>query len=93
MYFRQSTIIFEDGSVDAVLAALGPYQNNDGSFAHSLEPDLRTSALFAIATTVGFQILREIQASVSHINVTLSSNLFFCTTEDQRKMPLNLYDH
>ena len=27
---------FENGSADAVLAALAPYQNDDGGFAHSL---------------------------------------------------------
>lgn len=30
---------FEDGSKEAVLTALAPYQNEDGGFGHALEPD------------------------------------------------------
>ena len=64
---RRFEFHFEDGSADAVLAALTPYQNDDGGFAHSLEPDVRTPFSSAIVTTVGFQILREIRAAASHI--------------------------
>ena len=32
---------FKDGSREAVLAALRPYQNTDGEFGHALEPDIR----------------------------------------------------
>ena len=51
---RRFEFHFEDGSADAVLAALTPYQNDDGGFAHSLEPDIRTPFSSAIVTTVGF---------------------------------------
>ena len=53
---------FEGGSVDAVLAELRPYQNADGGFGHALEPDLRAPESSALATSVAFQILREIGA-------------------------------
>ena len=45
---------FEDGTADDVLTALAAYQNDDGGFGHGLEPDLRTQASSAIATTVAF---------------------------------------
>jgi hypothetical protein len=35
------THLFKDGDVEAVLAALRPYQNTDGGFGHALEPDGR----------------------------------------------------
>ena len=66
---RRFEFHFEDGSADAVLAALTLYQNDDGGFGHSLEPDIRTPFSSAIVTTVGFQILREIRAPVSHVLV------------------------
>ncbi len=66
---RRFEFHFENESADAVLAALSPYQNDDGGFGHSLEPDIRTPASSAIVTTIGFQILREIQAPASHIVV------------------------
>ncbi len=72
---------FEDGSADAVLAALTPYQNDDGGFGHSLEPDLRTPFSSAIATTVGFQILREIRAPASHALVRKGIQYFIATYE------------
>lgn len=53
---------FEGASADAVLAELGPYQDMDGGFGHALEPDLRAPESSAIATSVAFQILREIGA-------------------------------
>ena len=73
---------FEDGSADAVLAALSPYQNDDGGFGHSLEPDIRTPASSAIVTTIGFQILREIQAPVDHILVRKGIQYFIDTYDE-----------
>ena len=59
---RRFEFHFEAGSADAVVAALASYQNDDGGFGHGLEPDLRTPTSSAIATTVAFQIVREIRA-------------------------------
>ena len=53
---------FEGASADAVLAELRTYQNADGGFGHALEPDLRAPESSAIATSVAFQILREVGA-------------------------------
>lgn len=51
---------FGEGSADAVLAALAPYQNDDGGFGHAIEPDLRTAASSAIGTQTAFNFLREV---------------------------------
>jgi hypothetical protein len=55
-----------EGSGTVVLAALSPYQNEDGGFGHGLEPDLRTPASTAIVTSVGLQILRRARAPSDH---------------------------
>ena len=83
---RRFKFHFEDGTTDTVLAALAPYQNNDGGFAHSLEPDLRTPTSSAIATTVGFQILREIRAPVSHILVRTGIQYFIDTYDESQQV-------
>ena len=48
---------------DAVVSELAEFQNADGGFGHGLEPDLRTPATSALATTVGMQTLREVGAA------------------------------
>lgn len=53
---------FDHGSADDVLAQLAQFQNDDGGFGHALEPDLRTPASSTIATSVAFQVLREVGA-------------------------------
>ena len=77
---------FETGSADAVLAALASYQNEDGGFGNSLEPDIRTSASSAIATTVGFQVLREIRAPVGHTLVRKGIEYFVATYDESRQV-------
>ena len=79
---RRFEFHFEAGSADAVLAALASYQNEDGGFGNSLEPDIRTSASSAITTTVGFQILREIRVPGSHTLVRKGIE-YFVTTYDE----------
>ena len=54
---------FEGGGRTAVLAALVPYQNDDGGFGRSLEPDMRASASSVVATTVALEILRRVDAT------------------------------
>lgn len=53
---------FERGSSGDVLKELEAFQNEDGGFGHGLEPDLRTPASSAVATSVAFQVCREIGA-------------------------------
>jgi hypothetical protein len=57
---------FEDGSSDAVYEALAAYQNEDGGFGHGLEPDLQLADSSVLATTVAFQHLRAMGASVDN---------------------------
>ena len=83
---RRFEFHFENGSADAVLAALSPYQNDDGGFGHSLEPDIRTPASSAIVTTIGFQILREIQASASHRVVRKGIQYFIDTYDESQQV-------
>ena len=83
---RRFEFHFENGSADAVLAALAPYQNDDGGFGHSLEPDIRTPASSAIGTTIGFQILREIQAPASHIVVQQGIQYFIDTYDEHQQV-------
>ncbi len=83
---RRFEFHFENGSADAVLAALSPYQNDDGGFAHNLEPDIRSSASSAIVTTLGFQILREIRAPVSHIVVRKGIQYFIDTYDEPQRV-------
>ncbi len=56
----------------------------DGGFGNCLEPDIRTSASSAIATTVGFQILREIRAPAEHALVRKGSEYFVATFDESR---------
>ena len=81
---RRFEFHFEAGSADAVLAALASYQNDDGGFGNCLEPDIRASASSAIATTAGFQVLREIQAPVEHTLVQKGIEYFVATYDESR---------
>ncbi|MDE0690572.1 MAG: hypothetical protein OXI61_20615 [Candidatus Poribacteria bacterium] len=83
---RRFEFHFEGGSADAVLAALTPYQNDDGGFGHSLEPDIRTPFSSAIVTTVGFQILREIRVPASHTVVRKGIQYFIATYEESQQV-------
>lgn len=54
---------FEDGGRTVVLAALVPYQNDDGGFGRALEPDMRAAASSVVATTIALGILRRVGAT------------------------------
>ena len=83
---RRFEFHFEAGSADAILAELASYQNDDGGFGNSLEPDIRTSASSAITTTVGFQILREIRAPAGHALVQKGIEYFVATYDEPRQV-------
>lgn len=57
---RRFTHRFGDGSADAVLAALIPYQNDDGGFGNALEPDIRGAASQPVPLELAFRILDEV---------------------------------
>lgn len=51
---------FENGSAEDVLRELAKFQNEDGGFGQGIEPDIRLKTSSPIATTIGFQYLREL---------------------------------
>jgi hypothetical protein len=57
---------FQGAPAERVLAALAPYQNDDGGFGHGLEPDLRTPASSALATGIGLRLLDEMGCDGNH---------------------------
>lgn len=54
---------FENGTKDSVIRALETYQNKDGGFGQSLEPDLRSPLSTVYSTSQGLFILREVGAT------------------------------
>lgn len=57
---------FEAATVDGVLAELARFQNEDGGFGQSLEPDVRTPGSSALATGIGLRMLRELGCPPEH---------------------------
>jgi len=57
---------FQGGAAEDVPAEVAKYQNGDGGFGRALEPDLRLPGSSTLATTVGLQILRELDAPADH---------------------------
>ena len=57
---------FNGGHREAVINALADYQNPDGGFGRALEPDIQMEGSSARTTTVGFQVLREVNAPGDH---------------------------
>ena len=54
------------GAPQTALAALATYQNKDGGFGHSLEPDLSSPASTAIATSIGLRLLARLDTPSDH---------------------------
>lgn len=57
---------FEGGPAWPVFDALAAFQNPDGGFGHGLEPDARTGASGALATSVALHRLAEVRAPSDH---------------------------
>lgn len=57
--------LFEGGPRESVLDELSKFQNSDGGFGNALEPDFRLKASSPMATSVGLQYCKVIDASVS----------------------------
>ncbi|HTT29804.1 MAG TPA: hypothetical protein VMG37_15425 [Solirubrobacteraceae bacterium] len=53
------TMLFEDGAVEPVIAAIAAYRNPDGGFGHALEPDLRCPQSQPAATLSALETLHE----------------------------------
>lgn len=52
---------FENGEREEVITALSAYQNEDGGFAHALEPDCWNPNSAPIQTWVATEIIRDIK--------------------------------
>ncbi len=61
---------FKQANQDTVIEALECYQNEDGGFGNSLEPDFFTKESTPIATWVASRIIEEIALDKSHPLVT-----------------------
>lgn len=58
--------LFENGSKEEVITALAAYQNEDGGFAHALEPDSWNPNSAPIQTWVATEIISEIGLKDKH---------------------------
>ena len=57
---------FEGSSKEAVLGELAAYQNSDGGFKGEMEGDFLLPAASPMATTIGFQLFRELHLQADH---------------------------
>jgi len=57
---------FEGGHNQAVIDALAGYQNADGGFGCALEPDFRLGLSSPLATSVAFQVIRQLDLPGDH---------------------------
>lgn len=68
----------------AVTEALAPFQNSDGGFGHGIEPDFHTPASTAMATSMGFDVLRQANANSKH-PLVVSGMKYLLETLDQER--------
>jgi hypothetical protein len=68
---RRFELLFENGSAEAVLAALSAYANPDGGFGYGLEPDLRSASSQPGGALHAFEVLQEIAPETSSVGVRL----------------------
>jgi hypothetical protein len=57
---------FENGSRDEAVKELSFFQNDDGGFGNSLEPDFRLQVSSPMATTAALQIAKELDLGKDH---------------------------
>ena len=60
---------FASGPISDVLTQLRAFQNNGGGFGHGIEPDLRMPLSSPFATTLAFQIFRDLDVPGNHAAV------------------------
>ena len=79
---------FDSAPAVAVLAELQKFQNADGGFGKALEPDLRASESSALATSVAFQIIREVgRAPSENMALPLSRRIVELARKPQHMVP------
>lgn len=81
------------GSADLVIAELARFQAPEGGFGRALEPDIRTPAPSAIATSIAFQYMRGIglaaqgylaPAAIKYLLATLDRRAWVWPAIDER---------
>lgn len=77
---------FENGAAAQVIRQLSAYQNDDGGFGRALEPDLRTTASSAIATSTALAVLREVDANSRDPLVLAAIRYLMESIDDARKV-------
>jgi hypothetical protein len=80
---------FGDGSREAVIEALGHYQNPDGGFGHGLEPDISSPASHAFATELALNAVVDAGISPSHPLVTRAVEYLEAAQSDDGDWPFN----
>jgi hypothetical protein len=78
---RRFALRFGDGASEEVLAALEPYQNEDGGFGNALEPDLRGAASQPVPLEHALRILDGIDRFDKRIVARACDWLVTVTTE------------
>ncbi len=89
--------LFEAAPSAGVVAELARFQNRDGGFGHSLEPDLRTPSSSALATGIALRTLRELTVPAEH-SLVREAVRYLQSTLDQsqatwRVAPADTNDH
>lgn len=79
---RRFAYLFLDGEKEAVLEALRPYQNPDGGFGNSLEPDLRGPMSQPVPTWTALCILDEVAAFADPMVMQACDYLLSITTAE-----------
>jgi len=74
---------FGDGSMLDVVQALAEFQNADGGFGNSLEPDVRMPSSSALATSIGLGLLRELRVPVDSPQVANAVRYLVTTLDPQ----------
>lgn len=75
--------LFENANAQLVFDELSNYQNGDGGFGHSLEPDMRLPDSSALATTIAMQYLAKINTPANEL--TQKAIQYFVATYDENK--------
>ncbi len=75
---------FCNGDTSDVLAALAPYQNEDGGYGKAIEPDLRLPQSTAIGTLAAFQCIGEAAPDPANEILTRGLNYFISTYDRAR---------
>ncbi len=73
---------FEEGSKEEAIKELSVFQNPDGGFGQSIEPDFRLEISSPLATTTGLQHAKDLQLSISH-PIVLKAMCYLQNTYDE----------